>query len=100
MCVEQPDMTTGGDEFGIEHSMLARVSLEAMRATPLKNPSVRAHNLTNGTFWDAFGGSEYGILAQRSDHAVFAFHVGVAAADLGFGGEAQSWELLFVFRKV
>ena len=64
------DMTTGGDEFWVAgHPLLARVSREAMRATPLKNARVlSAHNF--------------------SDHTVLAFHVGVAAMDLGFAGEA------------
>merc|ERR1712039_196793 len=40
-------------------------------------------------FYEKYGadGGEYGILGQGSDHTVFAFYVGIAALDTGFGGD-------------
>jgi len=81
------DMTTGGDDFAISgHPLLALVSRDAMRATPIRNARLCSAEMAPCTFWSLFGDVEFGILGQGSDHTVFAFHLGVAAADLGFGG--------------
>ena len=80
------DMTTGGDTFSIAGNPLLRtVSEEAMRFTPLNNPKFANFS----TFYDKYESEEnqYGILGQGSDHTVFAFYVGVAALDTGFGGD-------------
>jgi len=93
------DMTTGGDDFGVAgHPLLQTISEEAMAATPLLNPrlAVNASNVSSAgdgtTFYDYYTATneQWGILGQGSDHTVFAFYVGIAAMDLGFGG-ATAW---------
>lgn len=87
------DMTTGGDDFGVAgHPLLQSISEMAMRDTPLLNPRLTANtshdNDTSTTsFYDYYVSTDedWGILGQGSDHTVFAFYVGIAAMDLGFG---------------
>ena len=82
-------MTTGDDIFGLAgNPLLGRVSTEAMKFTPIMNSRFP----DTDTFYDKFveQGSEWGILGQGSDHTVFAFYLGIAAMDTGFGGD-RSW---------
>eukprot|EP01084_Bolivina_argentea_P125285 221992_1 len=82
------DMTTGGNVFDVSgHPLLQKVSVEAMKRTPYfnKDDETNMGNETDLTFYDIWGGN-WGTLGQGSDHTVFAFHLGVAAMDFGFGG--------------